>query len=317
VGDRDRRSLERRLAVDPGDQDALQAAIAARRRAGLPVPGWMLERRVLPGRSFDAPAPGAVKVTLPDGREQGVGKTPAGGAGLVLPDHRAWWVQPDSPTRRTLPEWVEVLAGEPEPGLSLRPDVRDGDLEPLGSLTHLRGLDLAGCSRLTAAGLAPLAALTELTQLNLWACSRLDDAGLALALAHKGSLLRLDLGGCGRLTEAGLAPLARSPELVTLGLRGVHVTSQGLSHLRGLSTLAALDLRHCTDLNDAGLEHVGRLRELTLLNLSFCAGLTASGLEHLRSLTNLSLLFLVSAGAASQAAQQVLAEALPQCQIVV
>ena len=39
--DHDWRTHENVWRADPGDQDALQRAILARRRAGLPVPGWM------------------------------------------------------------------------------------------------------------------------------------------------------------------------------------------------------------------------------------------------------------------------------------
>ena len=54
MSDRDWRAWERRLQTQADDQDALHGAIAARQRAGLPVPGWMHARRLFGPRRFDS-----------------------------------------------------------------------------------------------------------------------------------------------------------------------------------------------------------------------------------------------------------------------
>ncbi len=309
MADRDWRALERLVRATPNDGDLVLAAITARRRAGVAVPGWMLDRLVLPARRFAAPLPGTALIEGEDGRRTALGRT--GGSPLQVPAHRALGVQPDAPTDAGLPEWAEALAREAGVGLSLGADVSDAGLGALRDLGSLPWLDLAGCPRVSGVGLGRLSGLTGLARLGLWGCRGVDD----VAARHLGalrSLTWLDLGGTS-VGGGGLAALGELRELWVLSLAGcAAVTDADLAALAGLERLAALDLRRCARVTDAGVAHLAHLRELTLLNLSFCSGLTARALEPLADLPRLSRVLLVGCGAAAARARSAL-----RCEVVV
>jgi hypothetical protein len=311
--DEDWRAHERIWQADPGDHDALQRAILARRRAGVAVPGWMLERRLFTGRRFEAAIPLEVSVSLPDGRTREAGRTPGA---LDLPEHRAFWVQPGAPTDTE----IARLAAEDSlaatlPGLSLRPDATNTALAALPRFANLERLDLAGCTKVTDSGLEHVGRLRGLAVLDLWSCTRVGDAGLA-HLAGLGSLTQLNLRRCARVTDAGLAALAGSTELHVLSLGACpKIRDAGLAALARCRRLAALDLSESA-ITDAGLAHLERLSELTILNISRCPGITPAGLERLAGLANLSQLFVLGSGEASARAERVLGPRLPRCEIV-
>lgn len=314
MSDRDWRSWERRWQADPGDQDALQRAIAARCRAGVPVPGWMFERRVSPGHRFESDLPLSVSVLDPDGRPREVGRTPGG---LDVPEHRVWWVQPDPPTDAALEEVCAELVAQRIPGLSLRPDVTAAGLAQVPTAPHLARLDLGGCAQVTDAALERLSPLDQLSWLNLWFCPRVSDEGLK-ALGGLPSLTSLDLTLCGGITDAGLGQLAGLEELYALTLHGCNeLTNDGMAHLAAHERLTWLDLRQCNLITDSGLKHLAGLKELTILNLSFCRELTTSGVEQLAGLENLLQLFLVGCGEIdADRLTKRLKEALPRCEVV-
>lgn len=309
MADRDWRALERRWLADPGDGDLLLAALAARRRAGVALPGAMLDRLVLPGRRFDADVPGAVLVTGPEGRPVFLGRTPAGGEGLAVPPHRALGIQPDPPTDRGLLAWVGRLAAEPEVGLSLRQDVTDAGVAALAALSGLPWLDLGGCRSVTR--LDGLERLARLRRLSLWGCDRLTGDGLA-GLAGLRGLSVLDLGRCPGVDDVVVGRLAALPELWVLSLADCGaVSDRGLADLARASRLAALDLRRCPKITDAGLARLAGLQELSLLNVSFCPALTERGLATLAELPRLSRVLVVGSGRASERARSVL-----RCEVV-
>lgn len=311
--DRNLRAAEHRLQADPDDQDALQHAILARQRSGLPVPGWMHARSILPPRSFAPPVALDVGALLPDGRSVGLGRT--GPEPLEIPEHRTFWVKPPPPTDQALEEISAALVGEGVPGLALAPDVSDAGLAHLAPLAdHLTYLDLSACGRLTAAGLARLEPLECLATLRLWYCMSLGDAALA-ALGRLRGLSTLDLGNCTGFSEAALGELRGLEELTVLALGSCRqVGDAGLEHLRGLPRLTSLDLRRCASLSDAGLAGLVGSPELTVLNLSFCPQLTLKGLEPLRELPRLSRLYLVGCELDADKARAVLAGT--RCEVV-
>ena len=311
MADHDWRSLERRWQADPGDQDALHRAIAARRRAGVSVSGWMLDRCEFPARRFDSLLRLDVFVMTLEGRTQGVGRTPAGGDGLRLPPHRTWWVQP-SPSV-PLADVAKLVHEAEVPGLSLAPSVRDDDLASLGGLP-LQRLDLGGCSRVSAAGLAHVGSLTGLTTLSLWYCTAVDSAALE-HLAGLEELTTLNLSHCLRIAAGGLAPLAAMTQLGALSCQGLTgLGDSGLEPLAALPRLAVLDLQRCS-ITDAGLKHLAGLPELTLLNLSFCEALTPSGFRALADLNRLAQIHAVGCGLDRHAVGAVQRTSLPRCEV--
>ncbi|MCA8920654.1 MAG: hypothetical protein KDD82_02525 [Planctomycetes bacterium] len=308
MSDRRLRELERRLEQDPSDQDALTQAIAARQRAGLPVPGRWLVSQVFGARSFDYPEPASVSVLTPDGRRRTVGTTPNPG-GLALPEHRAWWLQPLGPSDAGLARAAELLASEPHVGLSVGPDVSAAGLGALRRFSGLRRLDLSGCAAVDDGALAAIAAIPGLGWLDMWGCGAWGEAGLA-ALSASAGLVGLSLSRCAQLTDANCAHLSALRELVTLDLSGcLGVGDAGLAALAELPALGYLDLRGCDRLTDAACEALARLPELTVLNLSLCPGITPAGLRALRAAPRLREVWAVGSGVTGQAVAEA---ALPE-----
>lgn len=278
------RRWDRAWLADRGDQHALRQAITARRRAGIAVPARMLDEQVFPSRRFLTGLPCKVWATLPSGESREVGRTPTfDGDGVLIPEHRLWWVQPEGYPRAN--EVASQLIGRGVQGLVLRDGVNDRDLELLthvGTLTHL---DLGDCHQVTDAGLELLVErLPGLVELKLRRCERITARGVT-ALTRARGLVRLRLSGAERLNDESLAPLAQLDQLIGLNLAGcAELTDQGLATLGRLHGLESLSLKQCNRLTAAGLEALGRLESLTHLNLSWCQRIADSGLKHLRGL---------------------------------
>jgi hypothetical protein len=307
------RAQERMWLADPGDQDALARAIAARRRAGLPVPAFMLEKRVHAAGRFESRHGLDVFALLPDGSVRGLGRTPVAG-GLEVPEHRALWVQPEMPTDAGLRALAEDAdAARQVAGLSLGPDVTDAGLAALEAFGGITRLDLAGCTRITARGLEHVGRMWGLEALDLWSALKVDDDALA-HLAGLSQLVTLNLRKCAKLTARGVAHLAGLEALAVLSLGGcTKVADAALLHLARLPQLTALDLSSCP-IGDAGLACLGGLSELTILNLSWTK-VTAAGLEQLASLDKLVQLYVLGCPATG-AAEKVLRSRLPRCEVV-
>lgn len=307
------REHERIWQADPGNQDALLRAIAARRRVGLPVPGRMLERQVHAAGSFESEHALTVTVTLLDGRSRGCGRTP----GVVaLPEHRVVWLQPASPTDANLAALADdqAASGTVE-ALALAPDVTDAGLGQVARFPALRRLDLAGCTRIGAAGLTRVAEVGTLEALDLWSVPGVNDAGL-VEVARLGALVTLNLRRCRGVTPAGLAHLGALGELSVLSLGDCpQVGSGALGAVAGMTNLVALDLSG-TAVDDAGLARLTGLAELTLLNLSRTR-VTAAGLTRLAALPSLAQLYLAGCGADVARSEADLRRALPRCEVVV
>jgi hypothetical protein len=128
--------------------------------------------------------------------------------------------------------------------------ISDKGLASVAALTHLRGLDVHGCARITDAGMAHLAGLKDLESIELGGAPIGDDG-----LRHLAGLTRLKgIGLCDtRVTDAGLANLSALKDLESLNLFGTAVTDAGLEHLRGLNKLSEVDPA-------PGVTHEGLLR---------------------------------------------------------
>jgi len=312
--DRDRRARERRWAVEPGDQAALASAIAARRRAGQPVPGWLRERVVRPGRTFASRLRLEVWALLPSGATRPVGRTGPGAEPVAVPPHRAWWVKPARSIRRR--RLLSEVAAQGVPGLSLarcRLDraqlallaecrtlewlslartrgYRPRDLAALAGLERLRHLDLAGAP-VDASALEALRPLAGLASLGL-AGVRLERADLG-ALGGLAGLGALDLAGA-RLDPGGLGALGDLGALSRLDLSGASGAAVGrdLAGLGRLEHLVALGLADLGDLRGGALAHLAGLPRLRRLDLSGAAALADEDLAHLAALPALEDLAL-------------------------
>jgi hypothetical protein len=293
VADTDWRSLERTWEAHRGDQDLLQRAIQARRRAGVAVSRRLLDGVVAPSRELSTRLPLEVWAVLPTGQVERVGETPRWlGRPLTIPSHRRWWVKPLSPlVDAGVGELVAELVELAVPGLEL--DARrltDAGLEPLRGMTGLQTLIVKSGRHVTDGGVAHLRALGALENLYLWGCTAISDAGVA-SLSELQQLTSLQLPGS-QLTDRGAEALSRLQRLTELGLTSSKITDAGLVHLGRLRGLAALDLDVCQRLTDAGLEALGGLDQLVKLNLLGCTGITDAGMVHLARLEQLRLLIV-------------------------
>lgn len=117
----------------------------------------------------------------------------------------------------------------------------------------------------------------------------------------------------GSVTDEKLVPIAGSPHVYELNLRGTDVTDAALVHLKGLPNLARLHLEN-TKVTDAGLEHLKGLQSLEYLNI-YGTQVTDAGLEHLKGLSNLKKLYIWQTKVTPKGAKALKA-ALPQVEII-
>eukprot|EP00898_Chlorokybus_atmophyticus_P005214 jgi/Chlat1/5694/Chrsp38S05521 len=152
-------------------------------------------------------------------------------------------------------------------------------------------VDLAGCRGLGDGGVAALSRLSRCEKLSLAGCARITDAGVAKALSS--SLTSLSLAGCSQLTGYAITAIAAicGQSLVRLDLEMCPVIAGGLAALKTLPRLRTLLLGWCTGVSDDDLADClpSNLRELGLSRTSITDAtctLLASRLSHsLRRLT--------------------------------
>jgi hypothetical protein len=136
-------------------------------------------------------------------------------------------------------------------------------LKHVGKLKDLRGLYIAGCPRITDAGLSHLRDLSQLTSLQLVRCN-MDGSGLVHVQKLPITYLILNYT---QVTDENLAFVSSMSDLANLCMQDSAVTSRGLVHLRGLTKLWELDLNR-TAVDDEGLVHLTGLTKLKHLLLS-------------------------------------------------
>lgn len=318
------REAERRWRADPGDQQALAAAIEGRRREGLSTPAPMLDAQVFGPTSFESASPFVVEVEREDGEDALVGCTP--GRVVKVPRHRAWCVSPARDPWRSyraldgyerVPDWeettdaslgraVEEVAQRSLPGLAIREvALRDHHLRRLGEALVL--LDL---SRSSLVGSGKIGRLDRLHRLRRLAC--VDTEGVDLdTVAELPELTNL------RTDPETFVALERvPPTLCRLALIGLDLTDQAVKKLGGLEHLTHLDLGNAR-LSDAGARDVARsaglvslkisgasitdravrafsssLSRLEELHLERCDGITDRGLSSLAKMSRLRVLSL-------------------------
>ena len=161
--------------------------------------------------------------------------------------------------------------------LTLAGDRLDADAAVKSVLTLLSGrhssvttrLHLAGCTRLSDAGLAVIArTCPALTWLDMRACKLVTNTGLAQVVARCSLLHHLDISGCSLVSSlvSGLQPHSRGQ------LR------ERLSH--GLA-LRHLDLTDCTRLDDQSLRLILEASSnIEFLYVRRCSNLTGNNTTH-------------------------------------
>lgn len=116
----------------------------------------------------------------------------------------------------------------------------DAGLAPLGTLTHLEGLDVSSNHKLTDAGLAHLKGLVRLRTLSLdW--NRLDGSGLA-HLKPLADLRAIKLFNVPKMKPEAAALLKQFPKLEEIDLGQSNTTDEWLTHLGEIKTLRILHL---------------------------------------------------------------------------
>ena len=343
------RARERAWQQCPDDPEAVAGLIAARRRAGLEVPGWLLDQQVHPGRAFEPGAPFEVFADLPEGGIRHLGATTRA-TGLAVPPHHAWWVQPPG-AGRALPDVLALVREHRVPGLALpRAQLTARDLAAAGELPGLTWLSLAGCGRLDAEALSVLAerapglrhleldrcgrglrvrqdALRGLPDLiHLFLRDRAGDADVAEVVAGAPKLTRLRIGGR-QLTNEGVERLAALSDLTRLevGFAG-RVSARGIEALAALPRLLHLDLVACARAKGPSLGKLARLQHLISLGYypvgrwGLLRGADATDLRGLARLTRLEHLALLdlatrASPALTAAERSRLEAALPECQV--
>ena len=164
-----------------------------------------------------------------------------------------------------------------------RSSVDDAAFSAIVRLTDLKKLSLSGGS-LSEESLKKLETLTSLEELTLIDTITSDDDLAALCQNLK-NLKRLTLRRLTNVSDHGLKSLHLLKELRNLALLNLSIGDAGLESVSFLSSLRALDLRGCNQLEDYPL--LAKMTALTDLKIGG-AGVNAEVLRMIASLPNLT-----------------------------
>lgn len=188
--------------------------------------------------------------------------------------------------------------------------VTDADLQHLEALAELEDLSVAGCRKVSDAGVKHVGGLRKLRRLDLMD-TQLTDAGIE-NLKGMECLEELRIDGT-RVTGAALTRLAHLRRLRSLIFADTFVSDAQLAHLRNLPQLERLSLASAiTDAGAARLAEMKRLRQLFLGKTR----ISDAGLAQLSRLRELRYLYIDGSNV-SPAGIERFEERLPQCTIVV
>lgn len=186
-------------------------------------------------------------------------------------------------------------------------DVVDADLLNIADLTHLRKLDLTGCTNITDNAISYVADAVNLEQIrlagtpitraalssmwNMQSLRLLDVADTSISddalsnLAFFPALETLHLEGT-QVEGIGLSYINKLPELTTLNVARTQVNDQGLAYLPSNIPLTRLDLSQ-TEVGDRSMGLVGSYTGMEELDLAECANVSDEGFDQLRGLSGL------------------------------
>lgn len=271
---------------NPGDRDALERAIAAHRRVGLPVPDFLTSAPTYSQRVFQAPWAFRACAVLPAiephdeslkclttwRRLESWEKTKA----IEVPPCLFWWVRPQALGRK-IPEVLEFLEREKVPGLSCAESrVTNEHLAVLADNTTLEALNISSCPALRPEVLSTLP--PSLRYLDTAWCTRLTNEGWE-GLARCPSLTHLRTS---RHVHGYSLPtiFKAAPQLTTLTLLGVGLKASDLMCLEDLRELEELDLSG-TGFSRSVVPALAKMPHLRRLSLSECGRLTSKAVVEL------------------------------------
>ena len=166
-----------------------------------------------------------------------------------------------------------------------RSSVDDTAFSTIMQLKGLKKLSVSGGS-LTEKSLKKLENQVALEELSLIDTITNDDDLAALCRNLK-KLKRLTLRRLTKLSDQGLKSLHELKELRNLSLLNLAIGGPGLESVTALSSLRALDLRGCNQLNTEDYRHLAKMTVLTDLKIGG-ASINADVLRTVASLPNLS-----------------------------
>jgi len=124
-----------------------------------------------------------------------------------------------------------------------------------------------------------------------WLKGLISDNNGDVSLKAFQRVLEVDVKG-EQCTGPMLKRLVTYRSLGSLSLHETQITDDGLVHLKGMTTLWALEFEDCPNITDRGLEHIAGLTNLQWFLLNGCPNITDSGLVHLNRMTNLTVFSL-------------------------
>jgi len=162
-----------------------------------------------------------------------------------------------------------------------------GSLEGVSRLVHLRDLRLDDCHHLTDANLQALSGLVALHTLDLSSCHEVSDVS---ALGGLTELRELSFAHNARVHD--LNPLRGLTALQSLSLQGCNIDDDDVWVLSGMTHMAILNMRHCSNVTDRGLQGLAPLTAMRTLDLHGCRAITDTGLRALSGMARLQNLIL-------------------------
>ncbi|CAI5480691.1 unnamed protein product [Closterium sp. Yama58-4] len=166
-----------------------------------------------------------------------------------------------------------------------------GDQQPaweaIKSASQVAQLDLKHLSYISDTMLGHVSTMTHLKKISLQSSSGFSEEGIK----HLYRLPRLESLNVQftDMSDSALKGIGSLISLKHLYLGRTNVTTGGLVHLTGLSSLKTLALTECKGVTNAGMVHVGRLTGLEELAL-YGTAVTDYGLQQLTALTKLTKL---------------------------
>ncbi|CAF0811974.1 unnamed protein product [Adineta steineri] len=163
--------------------------------------------------------------------------------------------------------------------------VTDMCMKHIGTLKHLRVLNVADCLLISDTGIKFLtegACQNRLRELNLTNCMRISDSSITNLLRRCKRLAYLKLCYLDKITENGLELIGQMEQLILIDLTGTQTSDTTLKNLGYSGHLRSVILSSCRKITDLGLtKFTTACPNLEHLNLSFCAQLSDNAIRSM------------------------------------